>query len=94
MDLLGMTIAENRREAKLTVLHRPDGTWGGEEVSRLVSRLMTDVCGHPRQPEYIILLGHYTKEEALAAIMGGQSFTATQVIGVDNKTLPFRPSFF
>jgi len=80
-----------RRTVKLTVLHRPGGVWHRSEVDRLVNGLMTELYQHPKHPEHLILLGHFAKEETLKAMWGGVAYTATQVTGVDNELLPFRP---
>lgn len=89
MDL----IREQRiRTIKMTVLHRPGGQWWTEEVARLTNGLMTEVSSHPRHPEDLILLGHYTKEQTLRAIGGGVAYTATPMTGT--KELPFMPGFF
>jgi hypothetical protein len=92
MDLVGMQVEKNMRELKLTVLHRPSGTWDKIEVSRFVGGLMTNVYSHPQHPEHLILHGHYTKEQTLKALLGGITYTATQVVGINNEALPFRPS--
>jgi len=93
MDLLAMEMAKNRRELKMTVLHRPGGVWHDSEVDKFTDGLMTEVSGHPQHPESIIILGHYTKEETLDEIGGGMAYTGTQVIGLQDERLPFRPGF-
>lgn len=93
MDLMAMQIAENRSKLKTTVLHRQGGVWHQVEVGRLVSGLMTEVSQHPKHPEHLVLFGHYTKEETLRALLGGQAYTALQVTGTDSKELPFVPGF-
>lgn len=80
-----------RKELKYTVLHRPNGVWHESEVARLIDGLPTEVSRLPKFPEYLILFGHFTKEETLKAIMGGVAYTATQVTGT--KDLPFHPGF-
>lgn len=79
--------------AKMTVLHRKDGTWHQSEISKLVNGLMTEVSEHSQHPEYLIILGHYTKEITLKVLGGGQAYTATEIVGKDNKGLPFIPGF-
>ena len=93
MDLLAMQIAENRRNLKMTVLCREGGTWHQAEVEKLVRGLTTEVSKNPKYPEYLVLFGHHTKAETLRALGGGQAYTATEVIGMDNKDLPFIPRF-
>lgn len=93
MDLIGMEIAENMRKLKLTVLHRPGGTWSDVEVSRLVNGLLTEAYSHQENPEYLILFGHHSKEETLQALLGAMAYTATQLIGINNEELPFRLPF-
>ena len=93
LDLMAMRIEKNIRNLKTTVLHRPDGVWYQLEVNRLVSGLMTEISQHPKHPEYLILWGHHTKEQALKAILGGVAFTATQVTGQNSPELPFNPRF-
>jgi len=83
---------EKAREMKLTVLHRPGGRWHHAEMLRLFP-LSAEVASHPQHTEYIILLGHHTKEKVLEVLLGGQQFTATQVTGIESKGLPFIPSF-
>lgn len=94
MDLMGMHVEKSLRELKLTVLHRPGGFWNKVEVSRLCDGLMTEVYGHPQHPEHLILRGHFTKEQTLKALLGGIAYTATQVTGIKNEALPFRPDIF
>lgn len=91
MDLFAMQLADNRRNLKTTVLHRPGGQWLGVEISRLVGGLNTEVSQHPQHPEYVIIFGHFTKEQTLRAIRGGIAYTATAVTGVDE--LPYLPGF-
>lgn len=91
MDLHVMRIAENRRKLQTTVLHRPGGKWHGTEVSRLVNGLITEVSEHHKHPEYLIIFGHYTKEQTLKAIGGGVAYTAQQMTGMEK--LPFSPGF-
>lgn len=93
MDLLLMRRKETARKLKMTILHRPNSVWHREEINRLTGGLMTEVSFHPHHPADIILLGHYTKEQTLEALWGGMAYTATQIIGMDSKELPFRPPF-
>lgn len=93
MNLMAMVVAENRRKLKMTVLHRAGGTWYQSEVVRLTNGLMTEVSWDPQHPEYLVLYKHHTKESTLEALIGGQAYTATQVIGTDSKELPFVPGF-
>ncbi len=90
-DLEFMRLLEKRQSLKTTVLHRPGGVWHNQEVSLLVSGLVTEVSQLKRCPEYLIIWGHYTKEQTLAAIGGGVAYTATQMNGVDS--LPFNPGW-
>ncbi len=82
---------KSRAELKTTVLYREGGQWHPEEVNRLVNGLMTEASQLPAKPEYVILFGHHTKDETLKALLGGVTYTATQVTGLDNPELPFRP---
>lgn len=93
MNLLAMHREATARDMRLTVLHRPNGTWSKLELGRLVNGLTTEACSHPKHPEDIIVYGHYSKDEVLGAILGGQVFTVKQVTGIENPELPFRPSF-
>ena len=93
MNLIAMQVAENRRTLKMTVLHRKSGEWRHSEISKLTSGLRTEVSSHPKHPEYLILLGYYTKEQTLRVIGGGQAYTASNIVGIDNKELPFSPGF-
>lgn len=93
MNLVAMQVAKYRRNLKMTVLRRKGGSWHRFEVNNLVNGLMTDVSENPQHPEYLVLLGHRTKEETLKALGGGQAYTATEIIGTDNKDLPFVPGF-
>jgi cytochrome c-type biogenesis protein CcmH/NrfG len=93
MNLVAMQIAENRRTIKMTVLRREGGTWNRSEVSKLVNGLTTEASQHPQHPEHLVLFGHYTKDATLKALDGGQAYTATQIVGNDNKDLPFVPGF-
>jgi hypothetical protein len=94
MDLVGMQVRENMRNLKLTVLHRPGGIWSNVDVSRLANGLMTEVYNHPKHPEHLILFGHYSKEQTLEALLGGMAYTATQLVGLNNEALPFKPPCF
>ncbi|MBP9757246.1 MAG: hypothetical protein KBD06_01465 [Candidatus Pacebacteria bacterium] len=91
MDLVGMDVRDKLRRLKLTVLYRPGGTWLAVEVGRIVNGLMTEASQHPKFPEHVILLGEFTKEATLNAILGGIAYTATTLTGIDHKDLPFRP---
>ncbi len=93
MDLLGIDIRAQRAEQKITLLHRPGGTWHQVEVSRLVAGFNNTVCGHPQHPEYLILPEHRTKEEVLRVLLGGQAFDVTNVLGFENPDLPWVPQF-
>jgi len=78
---------------KLTVLHRSGGVWDKREVGLLVNGLRTEASQLQKFPEYIVLFGHFTKEETLKATRGGQDYTATQITGGRNKDLPFPLQF-
>ncbi len=93
MDLVGMQVVENRQKMKMTLLHRPGGVWHESEVGWLVHKLNTVASHHLKHPEHLILWGHYTKDQTLAAIGGGQAYTATMITGVQDARLPFLPSF-
>lgn len=93
MNLVAMQVAENRRNLKMTVLRREGGTWHQSEVGKFTNGLMTEVSGHPQHPEYLVLFGHHTKAATLKALGGGQAYTATEIVGTDNKELPFVPGF-
>jgi hypothetical protein len=88
-----MQVAENRRKLKMTILYRKDGVWHHDEVRKLSNGLTTEVSSHPKHPEYLVLFGHYTKEVTLQALGGGLAYTATEIVGIDNKQLPFPPGF-
>lgn len=89
MNLGVMQVVENRKNLKTTVLFRNGGTWPSLEIDRLGNKLV--VSGHPKCPEYLLVSGHYTKDEILEALWGGRSFTVSQVVGVES--LPFTPAF-
>jgi len=91
--LLDLVHEQHLRTVKMTVLHRPGGVWTKTEQGRLVNGLTTEAYTHPRHPECVILLGHFTKRQTLDAIWGGIAYTATQVVGVEDERLPFRPPF-
>lgn len=93
MDLVKMQIDENSRKLRMTVLHRENGTWYQGEVEKLTSGLMTEVSGHPQHPHYLIIFGHHTKDATLKALGGGQAYTATKIVGIDDEKIPFNPSF-
>jgi hypothetical protein len=92
-DLMMLRRQETARNMKMTVLHRPNGVWHTQEVTRLVYGLRTEASQHPQHPEHIVLWGHHTKGEILKAIGGGVTFTVTQITGMDSKELPFSPEF-
>ena len=93
MNLVAMQIVENRRNLKMTILYRDGGEWHSSEIGKLKNGLMTEASGHPQHPEYLILLGHHTKEATLEVLGGGQAYTAIKIVGVDNRSLPFIPNF-
>lgn len=93
MNLVAMGIAESRRKTKMTILHRPGGVWHVSEVGKLINRLRIAASEHPQHPGYIIIFGHYTKEETLQTLGGGVAYTATQITGMDHQDLPFVPNF-
>lgn len=93
MNLLGMDLRAKRAQQKITLLHRPGGTWHREEVSRLVAGFNNSICEHPKHPEYLILPEHRTKEEVLDVILDGQAFDVTNVLGFENPDLPWVPQF-
>ena len=93
MDLVVMDLAEKRKKMKLTVLHRAGGKWHASEESKLANGLTPEVQSHPQYPEYLILVGHHTKEATLAAIGGGMAYTATQVVGASHEDLPWPYKF-
>lgn len=93
MNILAMDIAEKRSKVEMTVLYRKGGAWHQSEVGKLVSNLKTVASTHPKHPEYVILYKSYTKEATLEAIGGGQAYTATKIVGMDSKELPFTPKF-
>ncbi len=92
-DILGMEIKNWRDSQKVTVLYRKSGTWSPVEVSRLVNALGTVASGLSSFPEYVLLMGDFTKEDTLRALGGGIAYTAKTVIGMDNLELPFKPRF-
>ena len=81
----------NPHNLKMTVLYRKGGTWQWPEVSKLTNGLVTKASEHPQYPEYLILSGHHKMEAISGIINGGAPFNATEIIGVDNKELPFNP---
>jgi len=92
-DLQLLMMEENRRNLKVTVLHRPGGKWHDVEVSKLVDGLITEISQHPQHPEYLVVFGHHTKEQTLKALGGGMAYTATQVTGADDPRIPFPTGF-
>ncbi len=92
-DLTGLHINKQLQEMKMTILHRPGGTWSNADTNRLNQGLSTECSGHHKHPEYLILFGHFTKDETLKALIGGLAYTATQVTGIDSPELPFSPGF-
>ncbi len=81
----------NQSDLKITVLHRKNGLWHNIELILLHVGLTAEVTSHPSFPQYLILLGHHTIEETLNVINFGPAHTVTQLIGIDNKSLPFKP---
>ncbi len=93
MNLVAMQVTENQRNLKMTVLYRQGGVWHPSEISQLMRGLKTETSRSPKHPEYLVLFGHYTKEETLKALLGGQAYTAVPIVGVDSEKLPFVPGF-
>jgi hypothetical protein len=54
---------------------------------------MTEASQRSDHPEYVVLYGHYTKEQTLRALGGGMAYTATQVTGADDPRIPFPTGF-
>ncbi|MFA6437142.1 MAG: hypothetical protein WC242_03190 [Candidatus Paceibacterota bacterium] len=92
-DLQLAMMEENRRNLKVTVLHRPGGKWTNIEVGRLINGLMTEAVQCRDHPEYVVLYGHYTKEQTLEALGGVMAYTAIQVTGADDPRIPFPTGF-
>ncbi|MFZ2983747.1 MAG: hypothetical protein WA053_01550 [Minisyncoccia bacterium] len=86
-------VEAGRRAVKMTVLRRERHPWYQSEIGRLVNGLKTEVSGHSKHPEYLVVFGHYTKEQTLEALQGGWEYTATQVTGFHSPSLPFVPGF-
>lgn len=86
-------VKKDRRAVKMTVLHRERHPWFQSEIGRLVNGLQTEVSGHLKHPEYLVVFGHFTKEQTLEALMGGWAYTATPITGFDSPSLPFLPGF-
>lgn len=80
-----------RADLKTTILHRPVGEWHPEELSRVVNGLHTVIARHYTFPEYVIVLGHFTKEQVLEVMWGGAAFTAVSHTGLEG--LPFNPGW-
>jgi len=80
-----------RKSLKMTLLHRSGGTWSSIDYERL-KNLALQIQMHPGFPEHVILYGHHTKAEILAALWGGLAFTATQITGYDDERLPWKPT--
>lgn len=79
---------------EFTVLTRSEGddkTWHEIEIQRIRDGLVTEVYGLPALPQHLILEGFYTKTDIFKAFGGGRAFTVTQVKGLENPELPFRP---
>lgn len=78
-------IRSKRAGLKLTILHRPGVTWSRAEVARLCESLMAEVQSHPRHTEHLIVYGHVEYHADLSCVV-------TQVTGIDDPMLPWRPS--
>lgn len=91
MDLFAMQVAENHHSLRTTLLCRRHGEWHRSEIDALAIGLTTEVVQKPGYPEYLILFKHFTKEETLKALGGGQSYIVNQIVGI--KGLPFDPGF-
>lgn len=89
--IMSEDIKEKRANTKFTLCHRPGGTWGAAEVSRLVTNLkpMTEAVQLPSNPEYLVLYGHYTKDQMKHAGGAGLAWTVEQCMGIEK--LPFNP---
>ena len=93
-DLSGeKPILHTEDETKLTVLYREGGTWCSSEINKLCVSLFTEVVSRQNFPEYLVLFGHYTRERVLCVLGGGWAFTANQIVGLNNKELPFPVSW-
>ena len=93
MDLISRELVNFRNQLKMTILYREGREWYLSEVAKLSNGLVTEVSGHPKHSEYLVLYEHHTKNEILKALGGGQAFTAVQIIGVKSSELPFIPGF-
>lgn len=85
MDFKAIRMIESQKKMQVTILHRAGGVWHSTEVNRLVNDLMTEASQLPQHPEYLMLFGHYTKEETLRVIGGGVAYTAKPITGVYNN---------
>ena len=88
-DLVGMTIRENRRKAKITILRRSTG-WSMDEVRALVYGLkpFSIVHQHPQQPQVLMIREAWTKEE-IVGVLKKDDFEYVVLQGYDNPELPF-----
>jgi hypothetical protein len=93
MDLFQMEREKTGSALKLTVLHRPNHDWLPVEIERLKEGLQTVVSSDPEKTSFLVLFGHFTKEQALTVLGGAVEFTVAQITGVNSKELPFNPRF-
>lgn len=88
-NLVALHAQELRNKAPFTILHRSGGIWSGNEVNKLTNGLAARIQGKNNAPEYLVVFGHYTKAQALAALGGGLAFTSSQVVGYENENCRF-----
>ena len=80
MDLVGMDLLSRKEQIEFTVLSREGegACWHSIEIDRLTRNLVTEVYGVPSKPEHIILLGTWTKADALKAMIGAATRPRTK----------------
>lgn len=80
----------------MTILACMDGgIWSPLELSGLASILGTVVAvNHSKHPGYLIILGHYTKDQTVEAL-GSKSHLVVEQVSCfnDSERLPFNPHF-
>jgi hypothetical protein len=88
---LGVECILSQRDELYTVLYRercwPDGLW--ECLCPILH--CTVNYGSDENPQYVLLFGHFSKEQVTRALHGVSDFTLTQVRGRHHPALPFLP---
>jgi hypothetical protein len=94
IDLMGMEAQRAQREARYTVLCRPDATWSADQVARLTNRLRAELFQNPHHPTYLVLDGGFAPAQVSDILGKDVQFDHKVVVGHGNPEIPFPIPWF